>query len=35
MIRGEESFIKRVIDADTLSENDYAELAPIEFMINF
>jgi hypothetical protein len=35
MIRGEEAFIKRVIDVDSLEENEYLELAPIDFMINY
>lgn len=35
MIRGEDLFIKRVIDVDTLDESEYLELAPVDFMINY
>ena len=35
MVRGEDAFIKRVIETDTLEEHEYLELSPIDFMINY
>lgn len=35
MIRGEEVFIKRVLETDILEDHEYLELTPIDFMINY
>jgi hypothetical protein len=35
MIKGENAFIKRVIETDSLEEYEYLELSPIDFMINY